>query len=298
MAVKRKIMDLSPISEKIQDAVAEKAKNIVSVTGDTVSVSVNINEMVDEYLKEKEILQPRIYITTMAYTKLRTLVNRYSKEIGMYGTVEHLRNTTVEPAQDNYIITDILVYPQKTTGVTCEQDEDKMFEFEMSLTTEQVNSKRFHIHSHVNMSTGPSGVDEDFYSRLMTQVNDYFIIAITNKSDSYFTRFYDVVNNIIYEDIPIWIIKETGESIDDWYTKQIDDNITEQTYTTTTPAVSAYQNYPTSSKVPKQNSGYYQSSFIDDEEDEFWNEFMKEDMKAKSYNNHKKGRGRPRKEHL
>jgi hypothetical protein len=87
----------------------------------------------------------------------------------------------------------------------------------MSLTTEQVNHKRFHGHSHVNMSTGPSGIDENFYQDILSQVNDYFIITITNKRNEYTTRFYDVANNIMYEEVPIQLIQDDGTLYLDWY---------------------------------------------------------------------------------
>jgi hypothetical protein len=109
------------------------------------------------------------------------------------------------------------VYPQKVTGVTCEQDDDKMFNFEMSLTTDQVNHKRFQGHSHVNMGVTPSGVDEQFYRDLLTQVNDYFIITITNKREEYTTRFYDIANNIVYSGLPIKVLTENGSVLDAWY---------------------------------------------------------------------------------
>ena len=91
-----------------------------------------------------------------------------------------------------------------------------MFDFEMSLTTEQVNTKRFHGHSHVNMNTGPSGVDESFYQDLLTQVNDFFIILVTNKKNENTIRFYDKENNIIYNNIEINILNEDGTLLDDW----------------------------------------------------------------------------------
>ena len=294
--MKRKLINIKPIERQLMDAVTEKTKNILSISGDTVNISVSVKDLIDKYLEEKNVVEPRIYITTTAYTKLRILVNRYEKEIGMYGTVDHILNTTVTPNIDCYIITDILVYPQTTTGATCNQDEDRMWEFEMSLTDEQVNTRRFHIHSHVNMSTGPSSVDEDFYQRLMTQCADYYIVAITNKRNEYFVRFYDVNNNIIYEDLPIYIIKENGESLDDWYTNVIKDNIVEQTYN--------YLNKTDkSSKVPEQKSGYFARDpwgDLDEDEDELWwkehENYITASNAAKHYEKKYGKRGRPRKD--
>ena len=144
---------------------------------------------------------------------MRMLVDQMSTEVGWYGTV-----TKCPGLQETYVIEDILVYPQKVTGATCEQDETKMFDFEMSLTTEQVNSKRFQGHSHVNMGVTPSGVDEQFYQDLLTQVNDYFIICITNKKNDYTVRFYDVENNILYTDLELKVLLDDGTDTNNWFT--------------------------------------------------------------------------------
>ena len=143
---------------------------------------------------------------------MRKLVDDTSTEIGWYGTV-----TKYPGLNEVYVIEDIIVYPQKVTGATCVQDDDKMFEFEMSLTTEQVNHKRFHGHSHVNMGVTPSGVDEQFYQDILSQVNDYFIVTITNKRNEYTVRFYDMANNILYSDLPIRVLEDSGNALDIWY---------------------------------------------------------------------------------
>lgn len=40
---------------------------------------------------------------------------------------------------------------------------------------------------------------------------------ITNKKGETYTRFYDIKNNLYYIDIPIRVITDSGEVIDDWY---------------------------------------------------------------------------------
>ena len=191
--MKKQLINLEPIKEQVRTKLIEKYNSTIFMNTDVIDVRVDIKEILEEYIKAKNLTEPTVYITTEAYLKMRKLVDEVSTEIGWYGTV------TKCPGLDNvFVIEDILVYPQKVTGVTCEQDDDKMFEFEMSLTTDQVNHKRFQGHSHVNMGVTPSGVDEQFYQDLLTQVNDYFIITVTNKNKAYTTRFYDIANNILY----------------------------------------------------------------------------------------------------
>lgn len=210
--MKKRLINLEPVKEQVREKLLEKYNSTIFMNTDTVDVKVDIKEILEKYINEKNLTEPTIYITTEAYIKMRKLVDDTTTEIGWYGTV------TKCPGLDNvYVIEDILVYPQKVTGATCEQDDDKMFEFEMSLTTEQVNHKRFQGHSHVNMGVTPSGVDENFYQDLLTQVTDYFIIAVTNKRNEYTVRFYDIENNILYTDLSINVILDDGRELNSWY---------------------------------------------------------------------------------
>lgn len=212
--MKKQLINLEPVKEQVKTKLIEKYNSTIFMNTDVVDVRVDIKEILEEYIASKNLTEPTVYITTEAYLKMRKLVDDVSTEIGWYGTV------TKCPGLDNvFVIEDILVYPQTVTGATCEQDDDKMFEFEMSLTTDQVNHKRFQGHSHVNMGVTPSGVDEQFYQDLLTQVTDYFIITVTNKNKAYTTRFYDIANNILYSDVPIHILLDDGTELDAWFTK-------------------------------------------------------------------------------
>ena len=210
--MKKQLIDFTPIREQIKQKLIEQYDSTTYMNTDTIKVQVNISELLDLYVKENNIPEPTVYITTQAYTKMRMLVDKTTTEIGWYGTV-----TKVPGLTGVYVIEDIIVYPQKVTGATCEQLDDKMFEFEMSLTTDQVNHKRFHGHSHVNMGTAPSGVDEQFYHDILTQVTDFFIITVTNKRNEYTTRFYDMEHNILFTDVPISVIDDEGLELDSWY---------------------------------------------------------------------------------
>lgn len=214
------LIDMSPLKDKIREKLLANYETTRYMNTDSINVKVDISDIIKEYITEKNIEEPEVYITADAYVKMRTLVDQTSTEIGWYGTV------TKQPGLNNvYVIDDIIVYPQKVTGATCEQDDDRMFEFEMSLTTDQVNNKRFHGHSHVNMGVTPSGVDENFYADILTQVQDYFIICITNKSNKYTVRFYDVENNLMYEDVPINVLLNDGSDLETWYNENIEANI-------------------------------------------------------------------------
>ena len=231
-----------------------------------IELKLDIEDMLEEYIEQQNIVEPTIYITPNAYIKMRMLVDKSDKEIGWYGIVNEMPGL-----QATYIIEDIVVYPQRVTGVTVEQDEDRMFEFEMSLTTEQVNHKRFHGHSHVNMGTSPSGVDESFYQDLLSQVTDYFIITITNKRNEYTTRFYDVANNILYTDVPIQLMQDDGSLYLDWYETN-KEQVKEHTYTTTQVTKPTLPANKSKTKTPTKTKQKQTSMF--DYEDDYWDDYF------------------------
>ena len=259
--MKKQLINLNPVKDQVREKLLEKYNETLFMNTTKIELKLDIEDMLEEYIEQQNIIEPTIYITPNAYIKMRMLVDKSDKEIGWYGIVNEMPGL-----QATYIIEDIVVYPQRVTGVTVEQDEDRMFEFEMSLTTEQVNHKRFHGHSHVNMGTSPSGVDESFYQDLLSQVTDYFIITITNKRNEYTTRFYDVANNILYEDIPIQLIQDDGSLYLDWYETN-KEQVKEHTYTTTVTK-------PTITKTKPQTKTKQKQTSIYDYEEDYWEDYF------------------------
>ena len=260
--MKKQLINLNPVKDQVREKLLEKYNETLFMNTTKIELKLDIEDMLEEYIEQQNIIEPTIYITPNAYIKMRMLVDKSDKEIGWYGIVNEMPGL-----QATYIIEDIVVYPQRVTGVTVEQDEDRMFEFEMSLTTEQVNHKRFHGHSHVNMGTSPSGVDESFYQDLLSQVTDYFIITITNKRNEYTTRFYDVANNILYEDIPIQLIQDDGSLYLDWYETN-KEQVKEHTYTTT------HITKPTVTKIKPQTKTKQKQTSIYDYEEDYWEDYF------------------------
>lgn len=223
--MKKRLINLQPVKDKVRDKLIEKYNTTQFMNmNDTIDIKLDVKDILEEYMNERQSTEPQIFITSEAYIKMRTLVDKTSTELGWYGFVSKL------PGLDNvYVIEDIIVYPQKVTGATCEQDEDRMFEFEMSLTTEQVRARRFQGHSHVNMGVTPSGVDEAFYQDLLSQVRDYYIIMVTNKRGDNHIRFYDMENNIVYTELELKVLLDNGIDIDKWYQEEVDNNLSKPT---------------------------------------------------------------------
>lgn len=222
----KSLINLEPVREQVRAKILEKYDSTTYMNTSSVDIKIDVKEILEQYIVDKQLEEPKVYITAEAYVKLRKLVDATTTEIGWYGTV-----TKMPGFESVFVIDDILVYPQTVTGATCVQDDDRVFEFELNLSTDQVNRKRFHGHSHVNMGVTPSGVDEQFYQDILTQVDDYFIIMITNKSGAYYTRFYDMQNNILYTGIPVQVMLDNGIALEHWYDDATQNNIKEHTYT-------------------------------------------------------------------
>lgn len=272
--MKKQLININPVREQVREKLIEKYNTTTFMNTDVIDLRLDIKEILEDYINEQHLTEPEIYITTEAYVKMRTLVADNDTEVGWYGTV-----TKVPGLEATYVIEDIIVYPQKVTGATVEQDEDKMFEFEMSLTDEQVNHKRFQGHSHVNMGVTPSGTDEQFYQDLLSQVNDYFIITITNKREDYTVRFYDMEHNILYSDLPIKVLMNNGTSIEHWFNEQM------KLITKPSLLNDTYRN-----KLGGTSGG--KSPYVRDDEDNYWDDWYRDygiTPKAKGK------RGRPKK---
>lgn len=216
-------------TQEMQDAILELLKQkflekqFYSTTAD-VSVSVNIDELVQKEIEAKHIETPELYILDTAYLKVRKLVDECTGEVGWHCLVEKHDN--------KYIIFDVLVFPQYVTAATVSGVDGDYETWLATLPDEQFDYLRCHMHSHVNMMTTPSGTDENYYSNLMTQVQDYYITVITNKRNENYIRFYDVANNIVFTDLDITICKEDGSTYNEWY-ETVKDNIKTRTVTTT-----------------------------------------------------------------
>jgi len=152
---------------------------------------------------------PLLSFTADAWLKMTQLVRHHTTEIAANGVVE--------VTEQGYLITDILVYPQHVSGVTCESTDDYgpwLFE----LPDDVFDKIRFQFHSHVNMSVTPSGVDEQHRENMISQIPDFYIFVIMNKRGEMNVQVYDKQKGVIFEDkdilFTVWM--QDGESIGDW----------------------------------------------------------------------------------
>lgn len=167
--------------------------------------------------KEKTNEIAVVTFTSSAWAKMWMLVDNCEKEVAWHGT-------SVRTAPNEFLVKDIIVYPQKVSSATVTTDTEEYGEFMSNLDFECLSEIRFQAHSHVKMNVSPSSTDlssrEDIVSQHKVNPDDdfFYIFMIVNKDRKISGEVYDFQNNIIYDDDDIiWdAIDESGRSIADW----------------------------------------------------------------------------------
>ena len=149
-----------------------------------------------------------VYFTPEAWMKMYMLVVNFDKEVAWHGVAKR----SEDPEKDEYIISDILVYPQKVTAATVETDQEEYENWLYELPDEVFNNLRMQGHSHVNMGVSPSGVDTTHQEKIMRQLDDdmFYIFMIWNKSFTKWVKVYDFAKNTMFEtaDVDVKILDE------------------------------------------------------------------------------------------
>ena len=136
-----------------------------------------------------------VWFTPDAYTKMIALIQDSSKEVAWHGIAHRLE----EPGQ--YVISDILVYPQEVTGATVNTDQAEYEGWIMSLEDEVFNNLRMQGHSHVYMDCHPSHTDLEHQGKIIDQLEGdmFYIFMIWNKHFKFTGKIYDLKINTLFE---------------------------------------------------------------------------------------------------
>lgn len=165
-----------------------------------------------------------VYFTAEAWAKMVILIKEFDKEVAWHGVAHRMGEVEGETALDEnakeYVITDIVVYPQTVTSATVEMDTEKYAEWLM----ENVEDERFnHLfmqgHSHVNMATTPSSVDLNHQEEILGMMGDqdFYIFMIWNKSFSSNIKVYEMAENTLYENGDVTVkMLDSGESLSEF----------------------------------------------------------------------------------
>ena len=148
----------------------------------------------------------RLVFTEIAWLKQCMLVNEFDKEVAWHGIAKRGEN------QFEYMIEDILVYPQEVTGNTVNTDQQKYQDWLFDHPDDVFNNIRMQGHSHVNMSVTPSSVDLTLYDGWLSQLDDtmFYIFLIINKKGDRTIKIYDMAENILFEtaDVDVEVLDE------------------------------------------------------------------------------------------
>lgn len=159
-----------------------------------------------------------IFFTPVAWVKMTKLLQEFDNEVAWYGVADR----GADPAKDEYIISDILVYPQRVTGATVDMDPvecSKWVQEHMEQGDERFQSFCMQGHSHVKMATSPSGTDIHHQEEILCDVrkDGFYIFMIWNKYLASTNKIYDLRKNVLFEneDITVDILCD-GEAVSDF----------------------------------------------------------------------------------
>ena len=140
-----------------------------------------------------------IYFTEIAWMKTTALLREFSKEVAWHATAYRIPGDN-----DEYLIKDILVYPQTVTASTVDMDVEKYTQWIMDgvmAGDERFDQIRCQMHSHVNMGVFASSTDVQHQEEILEQLGeeDFYIFMIWNKSLKVYMRIFDMQKNILFE---------------------------------------------------------------------------------------------------
>lgn len=154
----------------------------------------------------------KLFVENLAWNKMKALVDEFDKEIAWHGIAKRYGD-----AEGEYIIEDIMVYPQTVTGATVTTDQEKYQMWLYEHEDDVFNNIRMQGHSHVNMGVSPSGVDTTYYDRIVEQMKDdmFYIFMILNKKGNRYISIYDKKINTIFEtsDVTVTLLIDPDDPI-------------------------------------------------------------------------------------
>ncbi len=144
--------------------------------------------------KEERKSRVKITFRPSAYLKMLALLHEFNTEVAWHGVVERLSDF-------EFLVSNILVYPQTVSGATVNTDQEAYQQWMMNLDDETYNHLHFQGHSHVNMDTAPSSTDLEHQKKIVSQLEDedFYIFMIWNKKLSFNAWVYDMKTNTTYE---------------------------------------------------------------------------------------------------
>ena len=142
---------------------------------------------------------PEIHIDIETLARIKEIVRLSPKEVSWFSRVS--RNDNV------FCITDAFLIEQTVSSAETEMTLSGLSDFMTNIIqkygVEFYNSIRCWGHSHVEMSTNPSG--QDLKQIKEFDNGDFYIMLIMNKRDDFHIRLYDFKENYIWKNLPLHI---------------------------------------------------------------------------------------------
>ena len=177
-----------------------------------------------------------VWFTPDAYTKMIALIQDSEKEVAWHGIAHRIEDRIGE-----YVISDILVYPQEVTGSTVNTDQAEYEGWLMKLEDDDFNNLRMQGHSHVRMETFASATDLEHQAKIVQQLEGdmFYIFMIWNKYFKYTAKIYDLKINTLFEqgDISVQMVGASQGLFE--FIKEAREMVKTRTYSGQT----SYQNY-------------------------------------------------------
>lgn len=204
--------------EDVQEMISKFTNDLKGMRTRTDKINYTLTPKKPEAEPTKVIFLPE------AWCKMKALIEECSKEIAWHGIVTKTEN--------EYIIEDIMMYPQEITGATVTSNDEKYPIWLSQLPDETFNKLKFQGHSHVNFTATPSGTDIALYEKFLKDLDSdsFYIFLIMNKSGDFWIEVYDLAKNLIYEknDIELAVRFSDGSTDTTWYLESTKNNIIEK----------------------------------------------------------------------
>lgn len=207
---------------------------------------------------------PKLYVSHLAYNKMRYYIDICDKEIGWLGVA--VRNE-VNPTIIH--LSDVFLFHQEVNSTTCEITEEGLAKFVgyvfENYSDEQAmficNNLKVWGHSHVNMGVTPSGQDDTQINLFRQNEAQWFIRIIGNKRGEINITFYDFVNCVKVSNMEWDLHVEGNVDLYDNIKKEIEEKVKVKTYW------SGYNNYNGNKRyqnnysyIPKNNTTFVQET--------------------------------------
>lgn len=227
-----------------------------------------------------------LIFTEMAWLKMQTLVREFSKEIAWHGVAYR----GDDPKLNEYLVTDILVYPQTVTGTSVDMNETEYANWLVqNIDDDRFFNIHFQAHSHVHMATTPSGVDLNHQEEILNMLDSdegFYIFAIWNKRNERTVRIFDMKKNIMFENADVTVsILNDGTGLESFLAEAKELVRENKTQTPATTSNGAYKSAGGAASYYQQQCSMYgnQNSQSDKKEEKKGSENTGKGKRVKDY---------------